>query len=159
MAKELPIIINPNPILRKKSIPLKLSEINSASFRRLLADMEETMLKKDGAGLAAPQIGRNIRLVVLAKEKTTLFMINPRICTKSWAKSVAEEGCLSVMSEDGEIIYGPVARHKKVSCAYIDEKGQNRKISATDMLARAIQHEIDHLDGILFIDKLSGGKK
>lgn len=154
MAKELPILIHPNPLLRKKSQEVSASEITHKEFQKLLLDMEETMMKKDGAGLAAPQIGRNIRVVVIRHEDKTIFLINPKITKKSWAREIEEEGCLSVLNNQGEIIYAPVERYKKVNCVYLDKKGNKQKISAEKILARVIQHETDHLDGILFIDKL-----
>lgn len=159
MLKQLKILTNPNPILRKKSAPLNLAEINLPELKTLLADMEETVIKKDGAGLAAPQIGKNIRLIVIRQENKTLFLINPQITKKSWAREIEEEGCLSVLNDKGEIIYAPVERHKKINCLYYDEQGQKQKIAAEKILARVLQHEIDHLDGILFIDKIVKNKK
>lgn len=159
MPKQLKIIIHPNPILRKKSQPLKTAEITSPEIQGLLLDMEETMLKKDGAGLAAPQIGKNIRLIVIRYEDKTLFLINPQITKKSWAREVEEEGCLSVINSQGEIIYAPVERYKKINCLYLDAKGEKKKLAAEKLLARVIQHEIDHLDGILFIDRIVKNKK
>jgi peptide deformylase len=158
MPKQLPIITHPNDILRKKSIEIDVKNINTPAIQTLLKDMEETMKKKDGAGLAAPQIAKNIRIIVVNHNEKTIFLINPKITRKSWAREIEEEGCLSVLNEKGEIIYAPVERHKKVSCIYIDEKGQNKKISAEKILARILQHEIDHLDGILFIDRIKPGK-
>lgn len=154
MPKELNIITHPNPILRKKSAPIDAEKITGAGLRRLLLDMEETMLKKDGAGLAAPQVGENIRAIVVRHNDQTLFLINPQIVKKSWAKKIEEEGCLSVLGDQGEIIYAPVERHKKITCLYFNEKGAPKKINAAEIIARVIQHEIDHLDGILFIDKI-----
>ena len=159
MAKELPILIHPNPILRKKSQDITAAEIASRKFQQLLLDMEETMIKKDGAGLAAPQIGQNIRAIVIRHEDKTFFLINPKITKKSWAREIEEEGCLSVLNDKGEIIYAPVERNKKVNCVYLDKKGHKQKISAEKVLARVIQHETDHLDGVLFIDKIVGKKK
>jgi peptide deformylase len=159
MPKQLEILINPNPVLRKKSAPLEPTEILKPKFQSFLADMVETMMKKDGAGLAAPQIGQNIRVVVIHHEDQTFFFINPQITKKSWAKEIEEEGCLSVLDDKGEIIYAPVERHKKVNCVYINEKGEKKKIIAEKLLARVIQHELDHLDGILFIDKIAKNKK
>lgn len=160
MPKELNILINPNPILRKKSELIDDAKILDKDFQKLLLDMEETMVKKDGAGLAAPQIGQNIRVVVISHNNKTLFLINPQITKKSWAKEIEEEGCLSVLNDKGEIIYAPVERHKKVNCIYINEKGVKQKIMADKLFARVIQHELDHLDGILFIDRLkTQGKK
>jgi len=154
MPKQLPILINPNPTLRKKSLEILTKDFSDKEFQELLLNMEETMIKKDGAGLAAPQVGKSIRLIVISHKKKTLFLINPEITKKSWARETAEEGCLSVLNEQGEIIYALVERHKKVNCVYQDYKGNKKKIKAENMLARVIQHEIDHLDGILFIDKI-----
>jgi len=155
MVKQLDIIHHPNPILRKKSRDIKKEELLDKEMKEFLLDMEETMKKKDGAGLAAPQVGKNIRLIVINNEKDkTLFLINPKITKKSWAREIEEEGCLSVINDKGEIIYGPVSRHKKISCIYLDKNGNKKTLAAEKLLARVIQHEIDHLDGILFIDRL-----
>ncbi|MFA6194538.1 MAG: peptide deformylase [Patescibacteria group bacterium] len=154
MPKQLPILINPNPILRKISDKVNPEEITHPDFRELLADMKETMVKKDGAGLAAPQIGHNIRAVVIHHNGKVYFMVNPKITKRSWAKEIEEEGCLSVLDKKGEIIYGRVERHKKVNCSFLDEKSKAKKISADKIMSRVIQHELDHLDGVLFIDKL-----
>jgi peptide deformylase len=153
--KELTIVTHPNPILRRRSEDISLAELKNPAFRQLLLDMEETMIKKDGAGLAAAQVGKNIRVCVIAHDKKTLFCLNPQITRRSWARVVEEEGCLSVLNDQGEIIYAPVERYRKVNFAYWNEKGAKKKIAAADMLARVIQHEIDHLDGILFIDKIA----
>ncbi|QQG53005.1 MAG: peptide deformylase [Candidatus Falkowbacteria bacterium] len=154
MAKQLNILINPHPTLRKKSLEISPEELFSKKMKTLLLDMEETMKKKDGAGLAAPQIGENIRIIVVSDENKTIFLINPKITKKSWARKVEDEGCLSVLNEKGEIIYAPISRHKKINCIYLDEKGNKKTLAAENLLARVIQHEIDHLDGILFIDYL-----
>lgn len=154
MAKQLNILINPHPTLRKKSLEIKTEELLSKKMKTLLLDMEETMKKKDGAGLAAPQIGENIRIIVVSDENKTIFLINPKITKKSWARKVEDEGCLSVLNDKGEIIYAPISRHKKINCVYLDEKGNKKTLAAENLLARVIQHEIDHLDGILFIDYL-----
>ncbi|MFA6417065.1 MAG: peptide deformylase [Patescibacteria group bacterium] len=154
MAKQLNILINPHPILRKKSLEIEPKELLSKQMKTLLLDMEETMKKKDGAGLAAPQIGKNIRMIVVSDENKTIFLINPKITKKSWARKVEDEGCLSVLNDKGEIIYAPISRHKKINCVYLDEKGNKKTLAAENLLARVIQHEIDHLDGILFIDYL-----
>ncbi len=158
MAKLLPILNHPNPTLRKKSRPLTMEEINDSKIQSLISDMEKTMLIKDGAGLAAPQIGQNIRLIVLRDDEKIMVMINPQITKKSWSKEVDEEGCLSVLDKNGNIIFGNVERHSKIQCVYLDAKGKKQKIAAQHILARIIQHETDHLDGILFIDKLYHGK-
>ncbi len=149
MTRVLKIIINPNPILRQKSSPVNTKIISSLEYQQLYQDMTTTMLKKDGVGLAAPQIGKNIRLIVINYDKIIYTLINPVITKKSWAKSITEEGCLSVPN-----VFGNVSRHKKINIIYLDKHGNKQKLLAENMLARIIQHEIDHLDGILFIDKL-----
>ncbi|MFA4999854.1 MAG: peptide deformylase [Patescibacteria group bacterium] len=159
MPKELKIIINPDPILRKISRPIADEKILDSALQRFFLDLQETMIKKDGAGLAAPQVGKNIRAIAVNDNEKIRLMINPKIIKRSWAREVEEEGCLSVLNKKGEIVYGPVARHKKITCVYEDEKGNIKKISAEKLLARVVQHEIDHLDGILFIDKIANGKR
>jgi len=155
MPKKLDIIINPHPILRKKSEEIKKEDLSTKEMKELFLDMDETMKKNNGAGLAAPQVGKNIRLIVINRENDkALFLINPKITKRSWAREIEEEGCLSVVNEKGEIIYGPVSRHKKINCSYLDKKGNKKTLAAQKLLARVIQHEIDHLDGILFIDRL-----
>lgn len=150
----LPIIIHPNPGLRKKSVKINLDEINKGKFKKFCLDMAVTMREKDGIGLAAPQTGANIRLIVVNTKRGPLCMLNPKIIKKSWLKEWNEEGCLSVPN-----IFGKVKRHKKLTCVYLDKKGKNKKIQAQGLLAFVIQHEIDHLDGILFIDKAKDIKK
>ncbi len=156
MPKILDITKYPSESLRIPSTEVPLTDIKKPEMKELLADMKHTMVKLDGAGLAAPQIGMNIRIVVINDEKSgkIFWMINPKITKKSWGQEVDEEGCLSVVDEKGKIIYGPVSRHKKVTCIYFDENGDKKKIQSEKMLARIIQHETDHLDGILFIDRL-----
>ncbi len=154
MPKQLNIILHPDPILRKKSAEVDLEKIQEPEFQAWLKDLEETMVKKDGAGLAAPQVGKNLKVFVIAHEGKNIFFINPKITKKSWGKIIDDEGCLSVLDKKGEIIYAKVARHKKINCSYYDEKGKLKKIQADKFLARVIQHESDHLDGILFIDRI-----
>ena len=144
--KILPIIINPNPILRKKSVEIK--QTKSKQFQQLCLDIGRTMKEKDGVGLAAPQIGKNIRLIVINTKDGHVCMINPEITKKSWVKEWGEEGCLSVPG-----VFGQVKRHKKINCQYLDKTGKEIKIIVYGLMARVIQHEIDHLDGVLFIDK------
>jgi len=152
--KILPIIKHPNPILRKKSENIDISKINEiCSF---INNMVETIKKnKRAAGLAAPQVGRNIRLILVNNNDDIMVMINPVITKKSWARIVEKEGCLSVGDDVGDLIYKDVQRHKKINFIYFNEKGKKIKAVAKDFLARVVQHEIDHLDGILFIDKIN----
>ncbi len=142
------ILTIPNPILRKKSRDLDAKEISTNKIKSLCSAMVKTMKKIDGVGLSAPQIGKNIRLVVINTKAGPLCLINPKITKKSWARLWEQEGCLSVPG-----IYGKVLRHKKITCSYFNSKGKKIKLTAQGLLARVIQHETDHLNGILFIDK------
>lgn len=153
-AKILPIITNPNPILKKKSVEIEPKIISSKEIQKLCFDMAETMLKKKGVGLAAPQIGENIRLIVVNVKDGPIIIINPKITNKSLIKEYGEEGCLSVPG-----VFGQVRRSKKITCKYLDLEGKIKKINAVGFLARIIQHEVDHLDGILFIEKARDVKK
>lgn len=148
MSKILNIIKNPDPLLRKKSVELSLSDIRSKNFSAFCENMAKTMIKKDGVGLAAPQVGKNIRLIVVNEKDGIICMINPKITKRSWRKECDEEGCLSVPNT-----FGQVKRNQSIKCAYVSLEGKNKTINAKGLLARVIQHEIDHLDGILFIDK------
>lgn len=148
MAKILPIIINPNSILRKKSLKIKLFDLKIEKIKMLCADMKETMIKKDGVGLAAPQIGQNLRLIAINSKAGAKCLVNPEIIKKSWRKEWGEEGCLSVPGT-----FGQVNRWKSVICKYMEADGRQAVIKANGLMAKVIQHEIDHLDGILFIDK------
>jgi peptide deformylase len=148
MPKILDIIINPNPILRKKSEEIKIEDLNNKDLQELMENMAPTMLEKDGVGLAAPQVGKNIRLIVINTKDGVQHFINPKIIKKSILKEWGEEGCLSVPH-----VFGMVKRSKKVYCEYFNIKGEKKSIEAYGLMARILQHEIDHLDGILFIDK------
>ncbi len=142
----LNIVINPNPILRKKAE--KVNNPLSSDIQSLIPEMIKTMLAKDGIGLAAPQIGKSIRIIIIHHKDKDLVMINPKIIKKSLIKEWDEEGCLSVPN-----VFGDVKRCKKITVKYIDEFGKEQILATEGLLARVIQHEVDHLDGILFIDK------
>ena len=150
------IIIEPDPILRKKCE--RIENIDN-SVRKLMDDMLETMYDAPGIGLAAIQVGILKRIVVIdiSKEpenKSPLFLINPDIIYKSKNTSTYEEGCLSLPGQFAEI-ERPAECHIK----YIDYQGKENKLEAHGLLATCIQHEIDHLNGVLFIDYLSKLKK
>ena len=141
----LKIITIPNPILRQKAT--KIADPLDPKIQKLIPQMTETMLQ-EGVGLAAPQIGESIRLIIVKYKDGSIAMINPRILRRSILKEWGEEGCLSVPGK-----YGEVKRSKKLIVKYTDEKGKVKTLTANGMLARIIQHETDHLDGVLFIDK------
>ncbi len=144
----LKIITRPNPILRKKSSEIDFEKTKKSELKSIVLSMAKTMLKTDGVGLAAPQIGKNIRLAVINSKDGSFCLINPKITKKSWARELGQEGCLSIPG-----IFGKVKRHKKISVVYHNIDGKKIKLTAQGMMARVLQHEIDHLDGILFIDK------
>ena len=151
-----PIIIEPDPILRKKSQSL---ENVDNDLRKLLDDMLETMYEAPGIGLAAVQIGILKRLIVIDiskedKKKNPLFLINPIITYKSKNTSSYEEGCLSLPGHFAEI-----ERPSECHLEFLDYNGKKKKLQAQGLLATCIQHEVDHLNGILFIDYLSKLKK
>ena len=150
------IVIEPDPILRQKSENLEKVDDD---LRRLLDDMLETMYSAPGIGLAAVQIGILKRLIVIdiskeKEKKNPLFLINPEIISKSKNTSIYEEGCLSLPGHFAEI-----ERPAECQVKYIDYDGKKKEIKAKGLLSTCIQHEIDHLDGKLFIDYLSKLKK
>ena len=148
---KLNILTYPNPILEKKST--KVADPKSPEIRALILDMLETMEANNGLGLAAPQVGKSFRLCIVKLDGKTHVLINPKIQSKSWSKEILEEGCLSFPGQ-----YFPVKRAKKVKVKTQDRKGKDLIIPAEGLLARAFQHEIDHLDGILFITRKSEEK-
>lgn len=148
MSQILPIITTPSPILREKSAKISPQELNNKDFSAFCGDLSKTMKEKDGIGLAAPQVGKNIRIIAVDTKNGPICMINPEITKKSIRKEWDEEGCLSVPG-----VYGKVKRHKKITCRFINKEGNLEKINANGLFARVIQHEVDHLDGVLFTDK------
>ena len=150
------IVIEPDPILRKKS---EILEKVDDELRVLLDDMLETMYSAPGIGLAAVQVGILKRVIVIdvskdKEKKDPFFFINPEIVSKSKNTSTYEEGCLSLPGYFAEI-ERPAECHVK----YIDYYGKKKEIKATGLLSTCIQHEIDHLNGVLFIDYLSKLKR
>ena len=146
MEKALKIIQEGNPVLRKKTEIVKNPK--SPEIQKFIKNLIETMKHAKGLGLAAPQVGILLRIFTIDVESKISVFINPEIKDFSKEKAPFEEGCLSVQK-----IWGPVVRPKKLSIKAIDENGKLVKIRAKGLLARVIQHETDHLNGILFIDK------
>ena len=150
------ILTEPDPILRKKCEPLEKVDTHT---KKLMDDMLETMYAAPGIGLAAVQVGILKRLVVIdiskgEEEKKPIFLINPQIIHQSKKTSVYEEGCLSLPGQFAEI-----ERPAECAIQYIDYNGKEKDLKANGLLATCIQHEVDHLNGILFIDYLSKLKK
>ena len=150
------ILIEPDPILRQKCEPL---EIVDDELRKLMKDMLETMYKAPGIGLAAIQLGILKRVVVIdiskdSEKKNPLFLVNPEITFKSKKTSTFEEGCLSLPGQ-----YAEIERPAECHLQYLDFHGKKKEIKADGLLSTCIQHEVDHLNGVLFIDYLSKLKK
>ena len=150
------ILTEPNEILRKKSL---LVDQVDGDIQKLMDDMLESMYLAPGIGLAAIQVGVPKRVIVLDiarkdEPKNPMYFINPEIITKSKDSLAYEEGCLSVPGQFAEI-----TRPNNCYIKYLDYYGQPQELKAEGLLATCIQHEIDHLEGILFIDYLSKLKK
>jgi peptide deformylase len=164
----LPIVQTGDPVLRKVARALTLNEIRSEPIQELIENMKETMRAAPGVGLAAPQIGESIQLVVIeddADEKSNLspeelerrertpvpfhVLINPKFNAVGHERVTFFEGCLSV---DGFV--AKTRRYRSVAVTALNERGEEVKINASGWYARIIQHEVDHLNGALYIDKM-----
>jgi peptide deformylase len=141
------ILKHPNPFLKKRAEEIK--EI-SEDFQELAKDMIETMNNNQGVGLAATQIGESKRIIVVDDGDGPRIFFNPRIIKKSWKKETMEEGCLSLPGHSLNI-----RRPKEIELEWLNEKGEKTKTKTKGLLARIIQHEIDHLDGVLIIDRIN----
>ena len=151
----LDILHYPNPVLKEKTRPVQKID---ALLRRLVQDLAETMYSAPGVGLAANQVGYPFRLAVIDvtpadQPKNLLVLINPEIVAAE-GECIWDEGCLSVPDCNEE-----VKRSKKVVVRYQNLEGETAEIAGEDLLGIALQHEIDHLDGVLFIDRLSPLKR
>ncbi|MDO8547902.1 MAG: peptide deformylase [Nitrospirales bacterium] len=157
-----PILTDGHPLLRKVAPPVNLLEIPGPMIQGLLRDMMETMHAAHGIGLAAPQIGSPLRLVVMGNVKAdggargfpARVLINPVLLSQTTTiLQTNREGCLSVPGWCGD-----VARPLGLEVQYLDEKGATQRVKMNGLEAACLLHEADHLDGILFIDKLEGEK-
>ena len=151
-----PIVLIPDPILRQKSAPIE--RVDDA-LRAFADDMLATMYEAPGIGLAAIQVGEPIRMLVAdvsgeEEEKDPKVLINPQIVASSDERNVYEEGCLSIPD-----YYADVERPAKVTVAFLDRDGKERTLEADGLMATCIQHEMDHLDGVLFVDHISKLKR
>jgi peptide deformylase len=137
----------PNSILKSKCREIKKI---TPETKELAFNIVETMIKKGGIGLAAPQVGESKRIIVVMTEKGMIeVFINPRIVNKDKKKEIMEEGCLSFPG-----LFLKIKRVKKIEVEFIDLQGEKSVIKAEGLLARVFQHEIDHLNGILFIERI-----
>ncbi|MEQ7419885.1 peptide deformylase [Xanthomonas campestris pv. campestris] len=152
----LPILEFPDPRLRTKAVPVDAAEVVSSAFQTLLDDMFQTMYEAPGIGLAASQVDVHKRFMVIdvseEKDAPQVF-INPEIVTRQ-GEQVYQEGCLSVPG-----IFADVSRADAITVRYLDRQGQAQELSTDGLLAVCIQHEMDHLDGKLFVDYLSPLKR
>ncbi len=151
-----PLIILPDPVLRQVS---KAVERVDAPLQKLAGDMLETMYDAPGIGLAAIQVGEPLRMLVIdlakeGEEPAPHVFINPEVLERSDARSLYEEGCLSIPD-----YYAEVERPATVRVKYLDRDGESREMEAEGLMATCLQHEIDHLDGVLFIDHISKLKR
>lgn len=152
----LNIVKEPDPILRKKCDEVHRFD---QDLKKLMNDMLETMYNAPGIGLAAPQVGVLKRVIVIdlsrdEENKNPLFIVNPKIVWRSEEMNIREEGCLSIPNH-----YAEVERPTKCKLEYLDYNGKKNLLDADDLLSTCIQHEVDHCNGILFIDYLSKLKK
>lgn len=141
---KLDIVVAGNPVLRMQAAEVKKID---KKLQRFLKDMADTMYAADGVGLAAPQVGVSKRIVVIDVGEGLIEMINPVIVKKE-GSVIGGEGCLSVPDYEGE-----VERAEYVECEFTDRNGKRMLLQTDGLLAIAVQHELDHLDGVLFIDK------
>src|SRR5512145_724080 len=148
----LPVIVAPDPRLKLKATPVRKVD---AKIRRLMDNMLETMYAAPGIGLAAPQLGEPVRVLVLdvapeGEPRHPLRVANPEVVWASEERVPCEEGCLSLPEQFAE-----VTRPAEVKVRYLDHENEIREAHATGLLAVCLQHEMDHLEGILFVDHIS----
>ena len=145
----IPVIKNPSDLLRKKSEVVSKEELASEEIQTLIDDLLDAMRLENGIGIAAPQIGAHKRIIIVDDGKGPAAYVNPEIIARSIRKGhFIEEGCLSVPG-----IWGYVTRHKAVRVRALTRDGERVTLKVKDLPSVIFQHEIDHLDGILFIDK------
>lgn len=146
----LEILTHPNEILRKPTRPVTFPL--TQEIKNLTRDMVATVRKAEGIGLAAPQVGKSVKVIVINLEKSGLplfVLYNPKITSRSFKKIEIEEGCLSIPG-----VFGMVKRPKKVTVQAQNAEGKTIKITDEGWVSRVAQHEIDHINGILIIDKI-----
>lgn len=142
------ILEYPNEILRKKSTEVK--DPTSTEIKQLILEMTQTLRANNGLGLAAPQVGKNIRLCIIEIQNELFVLINPEVKSLSKEKIISEEGCLSFPNK-----FLNIPRHKRIKIKATDATGKKQIIRARGLLARAMQHEIDHLNGVLIVDQVN----
>ncbi len=148
MSKSLPLIKLPTDTLRKRSIQVELHEIGTAAFQTFIDDLTETMFVEDGVGIAASQVGKNIRVFIVNEATGPKAYINAEVELIGDISVKSEEGCLSVPG-----MWGIVPRAKKIHVRAIDRHARRVEFDVKGFMAIVFQHEFDHINGILFIDK------
>lgn len=143
------IITYPNELLRQKSAPVTPEEIEGGEIKKLISEMRKELKRTDGIGLAAVQIGVLKQVISVEAEGAVHTFLNAKILRKSWKKIAVEEGCLSVPG-----VNGYVKRSAGIKIIALDENGKKLKLKAEGLTAIIFQHEIDHTNGVLFIDKI-----
>ncbi len=149
MSDTYPIVTYQAPSIRERSIEVSIEEITTKEFQDYLDKLTKTMRVEDGIGIASPQVGINKRIFIANIKGKNIVFINPLIIKKSETTLITEEGCLSVPG-----VWGTVSRPKKISIEAIDRHGRKLNMDLKNMDAIVFQHELDHLDGILFVDKV-----
>ena len=144
-----------HPLLRQRTVPLSPAELSGLEIQKLIDDMFETMREYEGVGLAAPQVHHSVRLFVAGVDESDssflpIVMVNPEIEAIGGAGDEDWEGCLSIPD-----VRGKVPRSEEIRVRSLDRHGKSQKMTASGFPARVIQHETDHLDGILFLDRMS----
>ncbi len=139
----------PNNELRVRSSDVLAKDVGSARLKKLVAELVETMKVENGCGIAAPQVGIHERVIIVDSGKGPKAFVNPEIVARSFRTFLFEEGCLSVPG-----VWGMVKRHRGVKVKALDEIGKEVTVEADGLEAVIFQHEIDHLDGVLFIDRV-----
>ncbi|MFH0928695.1 MAG: peptide deformylase [bacterium] len=145
----LTVITTPNDHLRQKAAELKIEDIAKPETQRFIDDMIETMHTENGVGLAAPQVDKSLRIITTSHEGRAEAFVNPSLSKLSWSKVMSDEGCLSIPG-----VYGIVRRHRSARLTAFSREGKPISIKVSGVFAVILQHEIDHLDGILFTDKV-----
>lgn len=149
----LPIVKDGDPVLRVRAKEVPVKELATAKFKTLLEDMLETMYHANGIGIAAPQVGKSIRLFIAESAEGPIALINPVFSKKSWKMLKGEEGCLSVPGK-----YDKLKRHKSLTVTALTAEGKEISFTAENFFARVLQHEMDHLDGFLYVDRVAEQK-
>jgi peptide deformylase len=152
----LPILIVPDPILKARARPVTPHDM--ARVRELVPRMFASMYRAPGIGLAAPQVGVGLRFIIVDlmpdEKPNPMTLINPEVLARSEELATREEGCLSLPGQ-----YADVTRPARVTVRYTDPEGARQQVDAEGLLSACLQHEIDHLDGVLFVDHLSALKR